>query len=146
MLNALRPRQVESSAYVIQPICSFALLSHSAIRCCVRKDATAGAVQVPPAVNQHGKCVRPTVLMLVAHEMRIGCAKLPKLGAKYGDASTSETALMPPMLSRRPGTRSYWLKQDLASSVRCGTRSRPEILQRFGSAGSGSNRWCGEEN
>jgi hypothetical protein len=56
----------------------------------------------PPAVNQHGKSVWPTVLMLVAHELRSGCATLPEMGAMYGPDNTSEMALMRPVLARLP--------------------------------------------
>jgi hypothetical protein len=54
----------------------------------------------PPAVNQLGESVWPTVLMLVAHELHSvveqqgGCALVPELGAMYGEDRTSEAALL----------------------------------------------------
>jgi len=63
----------------------------------------------PPAINQHGESVWPTVLMLVAHELhrvqnsKRGCALVPEIGAMYGDGSTSEAALLRTLCGRLPG-------------------------------------------
>ena len=48
MLIGLRSSQVAASACVIQPFCSFVSRVNSGIRCCVRNEATASAVQVVP--------------------------------------------------------------------------------------------------
>lgn len=56
----------------------------------------------PPAINQHGESVWPTVLMLVAHELHSGCALVPEIGAMYGDDSTSEAALLRTLCGRLP--------------------------------------------
>ena len=57
----------------------------------------------PPAINQHGESVWPTVLMLVAHELHSGCALVPEIGAMYGENSTSEAALLRTLRDRLPG-------------------------------------------
>jgi len=54
----------------------------------------------PPATNQHGESVWPTVLMLVAHELHSGCALQPEIGAMYGDDSTSEAAMLRTLITR----------------------------------------------
>jgi len=54
----------------------------------------------PPAINQHGESVWPTVLMLVAHELHSGCALVPEIGAMYGEDSTSEAALLKTLCGR----------------------------------------------
>ena len=56
----------------------------------------------PPAVNQHGESVWPTVLMLVAHELESGCALVPELGAMYGQDATCEATLLRTMCGRLP--------------------------------------------
>ncbi len=56
----------------------------------------------PPARNQHGESVWPTVYMLVAHELNSGCALVPEIGAMYGDDSTSEAAMLRPVCGRLP--------------------------------------------
>ncbi len=56
----------------------------------------------PPARNQHGESVWPTVYMLVAHELNSGCALVPEIGAMYGTKSTSETAMFPAICRRVP--------------------------------------------
>lgn len=56
----------------------------------------------PPAINQHGESVWPTVLMLVAHELHSGCAMVPQLGAMYGEDATCESALLRKMITRLP--------------------------------------------
>lgn len=47
----------------------------------------------PPSSNQHGEGVWPIALLTVFHELSSGCALLPEIGAMYGDAAVSETAL-----------------------------------------------------
>ena len=56
----------------------------------------------PPAVNQHGESVWPTVLMLVAHELHSGCALVPEVGAMYGENNTSEAAMLRTLCQRLP--------------------------------------------
>jgi Transposase DDE domain len=56
----------------------------------------------PPAVNQLGESVWPTVLMLVAHELHSGCALVPEIGAMYGDNRTSEARLVSTLCHRLP--------------------------------------------
>lgn len=56
----------------------------------------------PPAVNQLGESVWPTVLMLVAHELHSGCALVPEIGAMYGDDRTSEARLLRALCVRLP--------------------------------------------
>lgn len=56
----------------------------------------------PPAINQYGESVWPTVLMLVAHELHSGCAMVPELGAMYGDDAISEAGLLRKMVGRLP--------------------------------------------
>jgi hypothetical protein len=56
----------------------------------------------PPAINQLGEAVWPTVLMLVAHELHSGCAMEPEIGAMYGDDRTSEAQLLTTLCGRLP--------------------------------------------
>ena len=56
----------------------------------------------PPATNQFGESVWPTVLMLVAHELHSGCALVPELGAMYGEDNTSEAAMLRTLCGRLP--------------------------------------------
>ena len=56
----------------------------------------------PPAVNQHGESVWPTVLMLAAHELESGCALEPELGAMYGEDATCEARLLQTLCRRLP--------------------------------------------
>ena len=56
----------------------------------------------PPATNQHGQSVWPTVLMLNAHELRSGCSAAFELGAMYGDRATCEAALLPALCHQLP--------------------------------------------
>ena len=56
----------------------------------------------PPATNQHGESVWPTVLMLVAHELHSGCALPPEIGAMYGDDATCEAGLLRKTVERLP--------------------------------------------
>jgi len=44
----------------------------------------------PPATNQHGETVWPVLMLMVAHELRSGCALIPEFGAMYGPDNTSE--------------------------------------------------------
>jgi hypothetical protein len=45
----------------------------------------------PPSTNQHGETVWPVMTLMVAHELRSGCALIPELGAMYGPNRTWET-------------------------------------------------------
>jgi hypothetical protein len=56
----------------------------------------------PPAINQHGESVWPTVQMLVAHELHSGCAMVPELGAMYGNDATCEGSLLRKLIPRLP--------------------------------------------
>ncbi len=56
----------------------------------------------PPATNQHGESVWPTVLMLSAHELRSGVSAAFELGAMYGLSATCEAALFPALCRQLP--------------------------------------------
>lgn len=56
----------------------------------------------PPSINQHGESVWPTVMMLVAHELRSGCALVPEIGAMYGGKATSEARMFGALAKRLP--------------------------------------------
>ena len=56
----------------------------------------------PPAINQHGETVWPVMLTLVAHEVQIGAAMPPELGAMYGEGNTSETKMARCLAKRLP--------------------------------------------
>ena len=56
----------------------------------------------PPADNPQRPSVWPTVLMLVAHELRSGCAMVPEIGAMYGAENTSEHELFQALCQRLP--------------------------------------------
>ena len=44
----------------------------------------------PPAPNQHGESVWPVAMLMVAAEMRTGCAMLPQVNPMYGPERSSE--------------------------------------------------------
>jgi hypothetical protein len=56
----------------------------------------------PPATNQYGNSVWPTVRMLVAHELHSGCALVPEIGPMYGEDSIGEAELLRKMCPRLP--------------------------------------------
>lgn len=56
----------------------------------------------PPARNQHGRGVWPIALLVVAHELASGVAVVPQVGAKFGPAAVSETALAAAVMGRLP--------------------------------------------
>jgi len=56
----------------------------------------------PPASNQHGTSLFPTVLLVMAHELSSGCALIPEVGAMYGPNAVSETALVPGLIAQMP--------------------------------------------
>jgi hypothetical protein len=56
----------------------------------------------PSATNQHGETVWPVALLMVAHELRSGCALLPEIGAMYGKNPTSEAKLAKAISQRIP--------------------------------------------
>jgi len=56
----------------------------------------------PPATNQLGESVWPTVNMLVAHELNSGCALLPEIAPMYGDDRLSESAMLSKLCRRLP--------------------------------------------
>lgn len=56
----------------------------------------------PPALNQYGESVWPTMLLTVAHELQSGCATIPELGAMYGPDNDSEASQAVRLLDRLP--------------------------------------------
>lgn len=56
----------------------------------------------PPATNQFGESVWPTVNMLVAHELNSGCALLPEIAPMYGENCLSESAMLTKLCRRLP--------------------------------------------
>jgi hypothetical protein len=56
----------------------------------------------PPAPNQHGESVWPVAMLMVAHEMRSGCALLPQLDPMYGPHRSSEAAQAKQIVTRLP--------------------------------------------
>lgn len=56
----------------------------------------------PPATNQHGETVWPVLMLMVAHELRSGCALIPELGAMYGPNRTSEAEQAAAIAGRIP--------------------------------------------
>lgn len=56
----------------------------------------------PPATNQHGETVWPVLMLMVAHELRSGCALIPELGAMYGPDNTSEARQAAAIAGRIP--------------------------------------------
>jgi hypothetical protein len=56
----------------------------------------------PPATNQHGDSVWPVAMLMVAHELRSGCALPPEIGAMYGNKNTSESKLARAIAQRIP--------------------------------------------
>ena len=56
----------------------------------------------PPATNQHGETVWPVLMLMVAHELKSGCALVPELGAMYGTNRTSEAQLAAAIAGRIP--------------------------------------------
>lgn len=56
----------------------------------------------PPASNQTGESVWPVAMLLVAHEMRSGCAFLPQLDPMYGPHRSSEAKQAQQIVTRLP--------------------------------------------
>lgn len=58
--------------------------------------------EYPPARNQFGATAFPTALLVMAFELETGCAVRPSLGAMYGPAAVSETALVEDLFQQLP--------------------------------------------
>ena len=56
----------------------------------------------PAASNQYGEGVWPVMLLTVCHELSSGAALVPEVGAMYGPAAVSETALIRQSLAQLP--------------------------------------------
>ena len=56
----------------------------------------------PPATNQHGESVWPVAMLMVANEMRSGCALLPQIDPMYGPHNRSEAEQAKQIVRRLP--------------------------------------------
>ena len=59
-------------------------------------------IAFPPATNQFGESVWPVAMLMVAHELRSGCALLPQIDPMYGPNRSSEAMQCEQIVRRLP--------------------------------------------
>ena len=59
-------------------------------------------IAFPPATNQFGESVWPVAMLMVAHELRSGCALLPQIDPMYGPNRSSEAKQCEQIVGRLP--------------------------------------------